>query len=215
MITLHGFFRSSSTHRCRIALNLKGINYRTEPVNLRAGGNQTADFGNLNPQQAVPVLVSGEVVITQSLAIMEWLEEKYPQPALLPTDPDRRAAVRAASQLFACDIQPLHNLRVLNHLRSRFDSSEDEVRHWCAHWIQTGLSAFERLVSQQGGGSQYAFSATPGLADVCLAPQLFAAERFTVELSGWPEIQRLEQLYASHPAFLKAEPAQQPDAAAS
>ncbi len=211
MIALYGFFRSSSTHRCRIALNLKGVAYETKPVNLREGENQSASFGELNPQQAVPVLVAGDTAVTQSLAIIEWLEEMYPEPALLPAQPERRAVVRAASQLFACDIQPLHNLRVLNYLRAHCGSSEDAVRDWCAHWIHTGLSAFERLLRKHGGG-EYSFADTPGMADVCLAPQLFAARRFDVDLSGLPEVERVGRNCAAHPAFQGAEPARQPDA---
>ncbi len=213
MIALYGFFRSSSTHRCRIALHLKGLDYETRPVNLRARDHEAESFAQLNPQQSVPVLVDGDVVVTQSLAIVEWLEERYPEPALMPADPGLRAAVRSASQLFACEIQPLHNLRVLNRLRSELDASEDDVRNWCRHWIHAGLTAYERLIRQHGAGGKYSFGDTPGMADACLAAQLFAAQRFKLGLSDFPQVERIGRNCASHPAFLAAEPARQPDAA--
>lgn len=212
MIRLHGFFRSSSTHRCRIALNLKGLQYDTKVVDLRVGGQHSDSFKTLNPHQAVPVLVAGELVLTQSLAIMEWLEDRYPEPALLPAGAHARAAVRSACQLFACDVQPLHNLRVLNYLRQPFGKSETEIAEWCRHWIRSGLSVFESMVSVHGAGADFAFGDSPGMADACLAPQLFAARRFELDLSGLSCILRLAESYAGHPAFVAAEPARQPDA---
>lgn len=213
MIRLHGFFRSSSTHRCRIALNLKGLVYDTEPVNLRSGDHQAEAFKTLNPHQAVPVLVIDEQVMTQSLAIMEWLEERYPEPALLPTDTELRARVRAACQLLACDIQPLHNLRVLNYLRRNWERPETDVADWCRHWIHSGLSAFEQMIEARGTGTCFAFGDSPGMADACLAPQLFAAKRFALDVAVFPGIARLAESYATHSAFVAAEPANQPDAA--
>ena len=131
----------------------------------------------------------------------------------MPADPGLRAAVRSASQLFACEIQPLHNLRVLNRLRSELDASEDDVRNWCRHWIHAGLTAYERLIRQHGAGGKYSFGDTPGMADACLAAQLFAAQRFKLGLSDFPQVERIGRNCASHPAFLAAEPARQPDAA--
>ncbi|MBU1329170.1 MAG: maleylacetoacetate isomerase [Gammaproteobacteria bacterium] len=207
-LELHTYYRSSSSYRVRIALALKGLSYRSVPVNLiRDGGEQRMPaYLALNPQGRVPMLCSEEGArLIQSPAIIEYLEERYPEPRLLPTDLLARARHRAVAALIGCDIQPLHNSAVLNHLRG-LQIAEDDVQAWIAHWLGEGLRAVEALIGDEG----FCFG-EPGLADVYLLPQLYAARRFNVDLTALPRILRVEQLALAHPAFQQAHPDVQPD----
>ena len=212
MMDLHTYYRSTSSYRVRIALALKGLDYRSVPVNLiRDGGeHRLPDYLALNPQGRVPTLCTeeGERVI-QSPAIIEYLEERFPEPALLPVDLIGRARHRSVAALIGCDIHPLHNVSVLNRLRG-LPLQEDEVLAWIGHWVREGLNAVEALIGDDG----FCFGA-PGLADVYLLPQLYAARRFNVDLSELPRILRVERLALKHPAFKQAHPDVQPDAPAS
>jgi len=205
---LHTYYRSTSSYRVRIALALKGLDYRAVPVNLiRDGGeHRRPAYLALNPQGRVPTLCTdeGESVI-QSPAILEYLEERYPEPPLLPDDIMARTRHRSVAALIGCDIHPLHNVAVLNRLRG-LQIGEDEVLAWIGHWIGEGLKAVEALIGDEG----YCFG-EPGLADVYLLPQLYAARRFDVDLSALPRILRVERLALAHPAFQQAHPDVQPD----
>lgn len=207
---LYNYWRSTSSYRVRIALALKNIHPEQIAVHLvRNGGEQHGEsYRALNPQKRVPTLVlaDGEVLI-QSPAIIEYLEEIQPQPALLPADPASRARVRSVAAIIGCDIHPLHNVGPLNCLRG-FDLSEEQVGSWIANWIVQGFSAIDTLI----GDSQYCFGDEPGLADVYLLPQIYAARRFGVSLDPFPRIVRVEHVANGHPAFQKAHPANQPDA---
>ncbi len=209
----HGYFRSSSSYRCRIAFNLKGIAPEFVPVHLlRDGGQQKSDaFRALNPQALVPALeVEGEV-LTQSPAILEWLDEAYAQPPLLPPDPLTRAHVRAFCAAIACEIHPLQNLRVLAYLEGPLKQGQNEKMDWLRHWIGQGLSACEGLLKNRPA-TRFAFGDAPGLADVYLVPQVFSARRFGVDLSAMPRLLAIDEACTAHPAFAAAHPAAQPDA---
>ncbi|MDR6714463.1 maleylacetoacetate isomerase [Pseudomonas hunanensis] len=207
---LFGYYRSTSSYRVRIALALKGLDYQALPVNLLKGEQRAADYLALNPQGRVPALrTDGGTLLVQSPAIIEYLEETYPQPALLPADAEARARVRSVAALIGCDIHPLHNVSVLNQLR-QLGHDETQVNQWIGHWISQGLTAVEQLIGDHG----FCFGSTPGVADIYLMPQLYAAERFSVDLSGYPRIRRVAALAEPHPAFAKAHPACQPDAPA-
>lgn len=203
---LYTYYRSTSSYRVRIALALKGLDVRQWPVNLLQGEQNQPAYRALNPQGRVPALRSdeGELLI-QSPAIIEYLEERYPQPPLLPAEPLARARQRGVAALIGCDIHPLHNVSVLNRLR-QLGVDEDGVNAWIGHWIGEGLKAVEALIGEQG----FCFGA-PGLADVYLLPQLYAARRFNVDLSAFPRILRVERLALEHPAFRQAHPDAQAD----
>jgi maleylacetoacetate isomerase/maleylpyruvate isomerase len=211
---LYTYFRSSAAYRVRIALNLKGLGYESIPVHLvRGGGEQKLpDYKARNPLGLVPTLEHGSTVLTQSLAIMEWLEETHPSPALLPATADARAQVRAIAQTIACDIHPLNNLRVLRYLTHDLGVSEEQKDQWYRHWVQEGLQAVERLLVQSGSTGSFCYGETPTLADCCLVPQVFNALRFSCPLDSMPTIQRIVAACEALPAFQKAAPAQQADA---
>lgn len=213
MMRMHGFFRSGTSHRLRIALNLKGLEVEAVAVNLRAGEHKTDPFLALNPQGLVPALEVDGAVLTQSPAIIEYLEERYPTPALLPADPLERAKVRAMAALIGCDIHPINNLRVLNAIRSRFGADEEAVKAWCATWIQAGFAALEQMLPEDAGRGGFAHGDRPGLVEVYLIPQVYSARRFEVDLSAYPKIVALDAACAEMPAFAAAEPGKQPDAA--
>ncbi|KVV09129.1 MULTISPECIES: maleylacetoacetate isomerase [unclassified Pseudomonas] len=207
---LFTYYRSTSSYRVRIALALKGLDYQTVAVNLIAangGEHRQPPYLAINPQGRVPALrTDNGDVLTQSPAIIEYLEEQYPQVPLLSSDLITRAHERAVASLISCDIHPLHNVSVLNQLRA-LGQDEPQVVQWISHWITQGLAAIEPLI----GDSGYCFGPQPGLADVYLMPQLYAAERFNVVLTAYPRILRVARLAQDHPAFIKAHPARQPD----
>ena len=212
--TLHNYFRSSASYRVRIALGLKNLSYEYAPIHLnRNGGEQFSDaFLKLNPQGLVPVLDDDGVKASQSLAILEYLEERYPTPALLPADLADRAYVRSLAAHIACDIHPLNNLRVLKFLTGRLQVSESDKGAWIAHWINTGLTALEREVTQLGRSGRFCFGDSPTIADCCLVPQIFSARRFNVDLSRFPKLNGIDAECGDLEAFQLAAPGRQPDA---
>jgi maleylacetoacetate isomerase/maleylpyruvate isomerase len=208
---LYGYYRSSAAYRVRIALNLKGLEYRQQAVNLLQGAQRDPAYLALNPQGLVPALLDGGQLLTQSLAICEYLDEAYPDtPALLPENRFARARVRALALSICADIHPLHNARVLKYLENVLDQPEAEKLQWIRHWIATGFGALEQQLASQP--AQYAAGDTPGLLDACLVPQVFAARRFGLDLAPYPHIVRIDAALASLPAFAAAHPAQQADA---
>lgn len=210
---LHNFWRSGTSHRTRIALNLKGLSYEYVAVHLGKEAHLTEAFKAVNPQQLVPALDTGEQVLIQSPAIIEWLEEKYPSPALLPQDADGRARVRALAAIVGCDIHPINNRRILETLRKSFGADESAINAWCGTWITAGFDAYEALLAADTQRGAFSFGHTPTIADVYLIPQIESARRFQVDLSRWPLIAGVEQACMALPAFQAAAPARQPDAA--
>ncbi|WP_299592357.1 maleylacetoacetate isomerase [uncultured Microbulbifer sp.] len=206
---LNGYFRSSASYRVRIALNLKGLAYDYHPVNLLQGEQKEPKYRNLNPQGLVPALIDAGHVFTQSLAILEWLDEQHPQPALLPKDSLARAKVRALAYNVACDIQPVQNLRVLKYIQSELGASDEQKVEWIRHWIDGGFTALETQLDGQGG--TFAGGDTPGLFECCLIPQIYSAERFGMNLNKYPRIARIAEACAALPAFEKARPENQSD----
>jgi maleylpyruvate isomerase len=211
---LYTYFRSSAAYRVRIALNLKGIGYDAAPVHLlRNGGEQLSDaYRAVNPAMLLPALEDDGNVIGQSLAIIEYLEETQPQTPLLPADPASRARVRALALTVAADTHPLGNLRVLKYLTGELKVSDDIKLAWQQHWLRTGLSALEALLAGDPRTGRYSHGDTPTLADCCLVPQVFSAQRFGVDMAPYPTIMRIHAACAELPAFQQAHPAQQPDA---
>jgi maleylacetoacetate isomerase/maleylpyruvate isomerase len=208
---LYTYWRSTSSYRVRIALALKKLEAEQAFVHLVPGGGQqnAPGYRAINPQGRVPALeLDDGTVIIQSPAILEFLEEAYPTPALLPSDTVGRAKVRAVAAIIGCDVHPLHNVSPLTYLRKDFGRSEAEVSGWIATWIGQGLAAIEPLIDDQG----FCFGPEPGMADIYLIPQLYAARRFEVPLEAYPRIMRVEKLASEHDAFRNAHPANQPDA---
>ena len=211
-LKLYGYYRSSASYRVRIALNLKGLDYEAVPVHLRRGAQHEPEYRRLNPQARVPVLAAGEAVLTQSLAIVEYLEETVPEPALLPPDPLGRARVRALAAVIASDIQPLQNMTVLNYLTAELGHDEAAVRRWCRHWIERGLGDFEALLVREAATGAYCHGEVPGLADLALVPQVYNARRFDCDLTACPTLVRIDAACLALPAFEAAAPENQPDA---
>ena len=209
-LTLHAAWRSGASYRTRIALNLKGLAYDIVPVNLLAGDQRSEAFRRLNPLGLVPALEVDGGVLTQSPAILEWLEEAYPDPPLLPADPIGRAQVRAMASLINCDIQPLNNLRVMRALKKDLAASETQLTAWARRWIVEGFAALEQLVAIHGG--EFCYGDTPSLADCCLIPQIYSARRFEVELSAYPSLCGVAERAELLQAFAAAHPNMQPDA---
>jgi maleylpyruvate isomerase len=209
---LYSFFRSGTSHRLRIALNLKGLATEYVAVDLRTEAHQSADYKALNPQGLVPTLVKDGQVMTQSPAIIEWLEETHPTPALLPTTPDDRAHVRALAAMVACDIHPINNRRILEYLRHTLKTDEAAINTWCGHWITQGFDAYEALLAADPKRAGFSFGDRPGLADVYLVPQVESARRFKLDMARWPLITAVDAACMALEAFQQAAPAQQPDA---
>jgi maleylpyruvate isomerase len=209
---LYNFFRSGSSHRLRIALRLKGLACDYVPVDLRTEQHLSADFKALNPQGLVPALENQGTVLIQSPAIIEWLEERRPEPPLLPADPDDRARVRALAAVIGCDIHPINNRRVLEYLRKQLGCDEAAVNAWCATWIGSGFDALEALLAADSRRGRFCFGDAPTIADVYLVPQVESARRFKIDLASWPVIQAIDAVCAELDAFRLAAPALQPDA---
>jgi maleylacetoacetate isomerase len=210
---LIGYFRSSAAFRVRIALNLKGIAVEHVSRHLRKGEQRAPDYAAINPQKLVPALVldSGEV-LTQSLAILEYLEETHPEPPLLPKDPIDRARVRALALIPTADIHPIQNLRVMSYLREKYGQTEESAFAWSRHWIETGFEAYEATVAKDCKTGAFSHGDQPTMADLCLVPQIFNAGRFKVDMDRYPTLQRIYATCMKHPAFDAAQPARQPDA---
>ena len=209
---LHQFFRSGTSHRTRIALNLKGLSYENVAVDLRKNAHHDAAFKALNPQGLVPALeVDGQVLI-QSVAIIEWLEERYPTPALLPTDINDRAHVRAMAAIVGCDIHPVNNKRILDTLRASFGADDAAINTWASTWICAGFDALEALLQADKKRGDFCFGNAPGLADIYLVSQVESSRRFKVDLTPYPAIRAVEAACSALPAFANAAPAVQPDA---
>ncbi len=206
---LHGYWRSGTSYRTRIALNLKGLTYQQQGVDLRQGVQRSDAYLALNPQGLVPALEVEGAVLTQSPAILEWLEDAHPEPALLPANLIDRAQVRAMAALVACDIHPLNNLRVLKAVKE-VGGADADTDAWAARWIIPGFTALEALVQRHGDG--WCFGRTPTLADCCLIPQIYSARRFNVALDAFPALQAIDDRAQEHPAFIAAHPDRQPDA---
>jgi len=213
-VKLYGYFRSSATYRVRIALNLKGLPWETMPVDLRAPANaqHAPQFRALNPQGLIPVLSDGAHTLTQSLAIIEYLEETHPLPPLLPRAAAERAQVRSLSLAVACDIHPLNNLRVLNYLRSPLGHEQAAINAWYAHWIATGFAALEQEARRLSGDGRHLYGAAVTLADVCLVPQMYNAHRFSCDVEPYPTLRAICAHLEGLPAFARAAPQAQPDA---
>ncbi len=209
---LYSYFRSSAAYRLRIALNIKGIAYEQAPVSLLRGAQFADAFKEINPQGLVPVLESGELWLTQSLAICEFLEETHPEPRLLPATPAERARVRALALAVACEIHPLNNLRVLKYLQSALGQDEEQRNAWYRHWVAQGLQALETMLAGSTMTGRYCHGDTPGMADVFLVPQVANALRYRCPLDSYPTIRRINEECLKLEAFAKAQPHLQPDA---
>ena len=209
---LYNFFRSGTSHRLRIALNLKGLSYDYVAVDLRKNEHLGAAFKALNPQGLVPTLVDGDHVLTQSVAIIEWLEERCSTPALLPADINDRAHVRALAAIVGCDIHPVNNKRILDTLRAKFGADDVAINQWCGAWIADGFDAYEAMLAADTRRAGFSFGSTPTLADAYLIPQIESARRFKVDLGRWPLIMAVEANCNALDAFQRAAPMAQPDA---
>ncbi|MDX1974716.1 MAG: maleylacetoacetate isomerase [Rickettsiales bacterium] len=208
---LYGYYRSSTSYRVRIALALKNLTPDLIPVNLLKTEQRTPQYRALNPEMRVPTLIDGEHVLTQSLAIMEYLEEKYPSPALLPTSPEERARVRALALAVACDIAPLGNLGPTRYLQDKLGITDEQKNEWIRHWIHRGFEAVEAMLSNSSYTGSFCHGSQPGLADCCLVPQIYNARRFGCDLRAFPHITSIGDRCAAHPAFIQARPENQPD----
>lgn len=206
---LYSYFRSSAAYRVRIALNIKQLAYETQPIHLVKNEQQQADYQALNPSQLVPTLVDANQTLSQSISILEYLEEAYPEVALLPKNIAERAKIRAFSQAIACDIHPLNNLRVLKYLQQDLGLNDQQKSNWYQHWMLQGFQSLEAQLQDSNG--QFCFGTQATFADCCLIPQVYNAKRFKIDLAAFPKIESIYQHCLTLPAFLHAAPEQQPD----
>ncbi len=209
---LYTYYRSSAAYRVRIALNLKGLARQDVSVPLRAGAQRAEEYLDINPQGLVPTLLDGEVAVGQSLAILEYLEERYPEPPLLPADAAGRARVRQLGQIVACDIHPLNNLVVQRYLKHQLGLDEAARQRWYHHWVVQGFGAIEVLLAESDATGSFCHGDQPTIADACLVPQVYNANRYQVDLSPYPSIRRIDQTCLALAAFAEAAPDVQPDA---
>jgi maleylpyruvate isomerase len=211
---LYSYFRSSAAYRVRIALNLKGLAYEYAPIHLlRDGGQQLKpDYRELNPDGIVPTFIDGDNVLTQSLAIIEYLEETHPEPTLLPGTPLDRAFIRSVALQIACEIHPVDNLRVLKYLKHTLKVGDEAKDAWYRHWLESGFESLEKRLANDSRVGKLCFGDTPTLSDLCLAPQVYNARRFNLDMSCYPTIERIADHAAQIDAFARAAPGQQPDA---
>jgi maleylacetoacetate isomerase len=209
---LYNYFRSSAAFRVRIALNLKGLEYESIAKALTKNEQSAADYLEVNPQGLIPALAVDDATISQSLAIIEYLNDVQPQPPLLPAEPLARAQVRSMALAIACDIHPLNNLRVLNYLRQNFGQNDDGVNAWYRHWVSEGFRGLELQVAKHTSAQRHCFGDSLSLADVCLVPQMYNARRFKVDLAPFPTLVAISTHLESWPAFAAARPEAQPDA---
>ena len=208
---LYTYFRSSAAFRVRIALNLKGLSYEPVSIHLGKGEHRRPEYSGVYPQGLLPTLVDGGQALSQSLAIIEYLEEKHPAPPLLPKDAAGRARVRSLALLVACEIHPLNNLRTLQYLKRELKHSEGQVNVWYRHWIADGLGKLERDLARPGTG-EFSHGESPSMADCCLVPQIFNAQRYQCDLAPYPRVMRVFDACMQLDAFSRAQPSKQPDA---
>jgi maleylacetoacetate isomerase len=209
---LYGFYRSSAAFRARIALNLKGLAYDQAPIHLRKNEQRSPQYLALNPQGLVPLLDDGTALLTQSLAIIEFLEETHPRPPLLPADPLGRARVRALANAIACDIHPIDNLRVLRYLAKPLGHDDEAIEAWFNHWIRVGFTAIEHMLAHDGEAGVFCHGNNPTMADICLVPQVFNAQRYkSFDFTPFPSIVRIFEACMKRDEFERARPELQPD----
>jgi maleylpyruvate isomerase len=203
-LVLHDYWRSGAAYRTRIALELKGLQYRKLPVDLVSGTQKGAEYRGINPQGLVPTLETGSARLIQSGAILEWLEETYPTPPLLPSTPLERGIVRGMSAIIGCDVHPLNNLRVQRYITGPLGASDDRLQAWISHWISEGFTGLEVLIGEHGG--RFAYGDNPTFVDCYLVPQVYAAERYKVDLAPFFKIRQVVEYARSLPAFQAAQP---------
>lgn len=211
-LILHTYYRSSASYRVRIALNIKDLEYESIYVHLRSKEHLDDQFLTRNPQGLVPILEVDGQFLNQSLAIIEYLDARFPEPALLPFDEWERAKIRAASQVIACDIHPLDNLRVLQYLKTELSHNQEQIDNWYRHWVIEGFKALEKMIVSDNGKNRFCFGNTISLADICLVPQMYNAKRFNTDLSSFPKLVGINEYLCAMPAFEKAAPENQSDA---
>ncbi len=208
MITLYDYFRSSASFRVRIALNLKSVKHELKEVHLvHDGGQQHSDaYKALNSQELVPTLVDGDMTLTQSMAILEYIEEQYPKPSLLPGDLVQKSKIRSMAQLIACDVHPLNNLRILKYLKLKLKVEDEDKSRWYQHWVTLGFTSVEAMLGEVSRQSRYCFGDQVSMADLCLIPQVYNAYRFKCNMDVFPKIAEIYQNCMKHEAFVKAAP---------